>query len=194
MAALTGCQSFSGRPPSDAYPASLEIVEAQASLHRFADEEGEPLGDDLYVLQTSCVLKVRNTSGRDQEVVTEYGTAYDDIRLRIRSSDGLKLVTTSHTLMMDPLVEQQWTVLQKGATIVELVSATPVGPPGFKEDFPYIVDKTLTPTIQLEYFGGFPGSDLSRATQSNRIDVKIDDRTADVPRRSLPLPVPQDHV
>ena len=186
---MTGCQvsvPFRGNAGKD-QPATVEIIEAEASLHRLADLDGEPMPEDLYVLRTSCMVKVTNNTGRDQAVVTFFGSPYDDLRLRVRDANGSRLATTSHTLLLEPVHGEQWFELAKGTTVVQLNSATPVGPAIPDPEFPFITDKKLTPTIQLEYFGGFPGSDL-RATQSNRVQVTIDDRTATVPRKPLPLP------
>ena len=191
--ALTGCQVSTPFRSSNARHQSvtLEIIEAEASLHRLADFDGEPMPEDLFVLRTSCVVKVTNHTGKDQAVVTFFGSPYDDLRLRVRDADGSRLVTTSHTLLLEAVHDEQWYELANGTTVVQLNSATPVGPAIPDPEYPFITNKELTPTIQLEYFGGFPGSDL-RATQSNRVQVKVDDRTAIVPRR--PLPLPPSHV
>lgn len=172
----------------DAYAASIEIVEAEASLHRVAEPEGMELAGDFFMLRTSCVVRVENGSGRDQQVLSYFGSAFDDLRLRIRDENGEKLATTTHTLWTEPLIQGEWHRLKQGASVVELSSATLVGPAIPNDEYPMIVDRELTQTIQLEYFGGFPGSDLSRAVQSNRVEVKIDDWTAEVPRRAVPLP------
>ena len=187
--ALTGCQismPYRGANANNTL-AMVEIIEAEASLHRLADLGGEPMPEDLFVLRTSCRVKVTNNSGKNQAVMTYFGSPYDDLRLRIRDSDGSRLATTSHTMLLEPVHEVQWYELGKGSTVVQLNSATPVGPAIPDPEFPFITDKKLTPTIMLEYFGGFPSSDL-RATQSNRVQVEVDDRTAVVPRKSLPLP------
>ena len=147
---------------------------------------------DFFMLRTMCVVRVENNSGRAQEVLSYFGSAYDDLRLRIRDEQGRKLATTTHTLWADPLLDGQYYLLKEGTSVVELSSATLVGPAVPDDEYPLIVDRDLTQTIQLEYFGGFPGSDLSRAIQSNRVTVKIADRTAEVPRK--PVPLPQDHV
>lgn len=188
---LTSCQTWptNSRSAADSYAAEIEIMRAEASLHRVADENGEAMGEDFFMLRTQCLLRVENRSGKAQNVMSQFGSAFDDLRLRVRDEMGRKLATTTHTLWSDPLLEGQWFPLQKGMTDVELTSATLVGPAfADKEGYPLIVDEELTQTVQLEYFGGFPGSDLSRAIQSNRVKVKIDDRTAEVPRKPLPLP------
>lgn len=189
---LAGCQIFSRTSGEDEFPASIEIVDAEASLHRVADPDDELMGDDFFMLRTQCVVRVENRSGNDQQVLSYFGSAFDDLRLRVRDEKGKKLTTTSHTLWTDPLLEGQWFELKEGTTIVELSSATLVGPAVPDDDYPLIRDRDLTQTIYLEYFGGFPGSDLSRAIQSNRVKVKIADRTAEVPRK--PVPLPRDHV
>lgn len=190
---LLGCETTSNpRGLEEEFPASIEIVEAQASLHRLADPEGDLMADDFYMLRTRCVLRVNNRSGKEQEVLSYFGSAFDDLRLRVRDAAGQKLATTTHTLWSDPLQEGQWHLLRIGETTVELSSATLVGPAVPDDDYPMIVDSALTPEIQLEYFGGFPGSDLARAIQSNRVSVKIADRTTEVPRRQVPIP--QTHV
>ncbi len=188
-----GCQILPNRTSiEDEYPASIEIVEAEASLHRVADPEGEFMAEDFFMLRTLCVVRVENRSHKDQEVLSYFGSAFDDLRLRVRDEKGQKLATTTHTLWADPLVEGQWHRLRRGTTTVELSSATLVGPAVPDDGYPMILDRNLTQVIQLEYFGGFPGSDLSRAIQSNRVSVKIADRTTEVPRR--PVPLPQTHV
>jgi hypothetical protein len=138
------------------------------------------------------VVRVENQTGKPQEVLSYFGSAYDDLRLRVRDVEGRKLATTTHTLWADPLLEGQFYRLKEGASVLELSSATLVGPAVPDDEYPLIVDRDLTQTIQLEYFGGFPGSDIARAIQSNRVTVKIADRTAEVPRK--PVPLPQDHV
>lgn len=188
---LTSCQTWptTSRKASDSYAAEIEIMRAEAFLHRVADENGEALGEDLFMLRTQCLLRVENRSGKSQNVMSQFGSAFDDLRLRVRDEKGRRLATTTHTLWSDPLLEGQWFPLDKGTTDVELTSATLVGPAFADRDgFPLIIDEQLTQTIQLEYFGGFPGSDLSRAIQSNRVSVKIADRTTEVPRKPLPLP------
>ncbi len=191
---LTGCQVWpSGtQMASDAYPASIEIVKAEASLHRVADANGQALGEDFFMLRTQCVVRVENCSGKTQSVLSHFGSAFDDLRIRVRDENGRRLATTTHTLWADPLLNGQWFPLAKGMTEVELSSATLVGPGLVDDEYPLIIDRELTKTIQLEYFGGFPGSDLSRAIQSNRVVVKVADRTTPVPRK--PVPLPQDHV
>ena len=192
--AFASCQMWptTAQRAEDAYPASIEILRAEASLHRVADENGEPLGEDFYMLRTNCLVRVENRSGKVQQVLSSFGSAFDDLRLRVRDEKGGRLATTSHTLWTDPLFEGQWYELREGPTEVELSSATLVGPAIPDDDYPLIIARQLTQTIQLEYFGGFPGSDLSRAIQSNRVTVKVNDRTEEVPRK--PLPLPNEHV
>ena len=196
LVTMVGCQVWpTGSVVSeDDYPASIEILRAEASLHRVAGEDGDPLGgeEDIFMLRTVCQVRVENRSGKALPVLSEFGSPYDDLRLRVRDEHGRKLATTTHTLWADPLIERQWYRLPEGATEVELTSATLVGPEALRDEFPLIIDRELTQTVQLEYFGGFPGSDLSRAIQSNQVTVKITDRTTEVPRK--PLPLPQDHV
>jgi hypothetical protein len=187
---LTSCQLL--RQPAAngdaAYAASIEIVEAEASLQRVVEPEGIAFEEDFFLLRTSCVLRVNNRSGRDQEVLSFFGSAFDDLRLRIRNEQGEKLTTTTHTLWTEPLIEGQWHPLKRGITMVELSSATLVGPGVPDDEYPMIIDRDLTQVIHLEYFGGFPGSDLARAVQSNQVKVTISDRTTEVPRRPVPLP------
>ena len=187
-----GCRTFPSWSSTHQgeYPASIEIVEAEASLHRLGDPD--PLGDDFFMLQTTCLVQVENQTGRAQEVLSFFGSAFDDLRLRLRDEQGRKLTTTTHTLWVDPLLEGRWYRLEKGTTMVELSSATLVGPEMPDEGYPMIRDRELTQIIQLEYFGGFPGSDLPRAIQSNRVTVKIADRTGEV--QPEPMPLPKNHV
>ncbi len=194
LATLMGCQVWptGSQTASDAYPASIEIVKAEAALHRVADANGEALGDDFFMLRTRCVVQVENRSGKTQSVLSHFGSAFDDLRVRVRDESGRRLVATTHTLWADPLLSGQWFPLAEGTTEVELSSATLVGPGLVDDEYPLIIDRELTQTIQLEYFGGFPGSDLSRAIQSNRVVVKVADRTMAVPRK--PVPLPQDRV
>ena len=196
---LVSCEILPRPTSSDsgAYPASIEIIEAEASLHRVANLPG--MDDDeesVFMLRTICIVRVDNRTKKDQQVLSHFGSAFDDLRLRVRDERGAKLATTTHTLWADPLLEGQWFELKEGTTVVELSSATFVVDPDdgreIPTDLPLIMASDLTQTIQLEYFGGFPGSDLARAIQSNRVTVKIADRTAEVPRKSVPLP--QDHV
>lgn len=179
---LSGCGLMQGvHAPSEAYDATIELLEAEATLHRLAGADNEA-EKEYFVLRTSCVLKVSNNSGRSQMVASQFGSAYDDLRLRIRDDKGKRIATTAHALLMEPAPEQQWHVLDKGETFVELTTATPVGPEPVDRQLPFIQEKELTQSIQLEYFGGFPGADL-RAVQSNRLTVTIKDRTADAPQR-----------
>ncbi len=190
--ALTGCQGTFWRDPApeDAYAATIQILDAEASLHRTTDETGEPTNE--FVLLTACDVKVENNSGKSQKVLSYFGTPYDDLRLRIRDVNGKRLTATSHTIWLVPMPEGVWLDLERGESVVRLEAATPVGPQDFaaylEDEIPFIIDSELTPTIQLEFFGGFPGSDLSRAIQSNRVTVQIGDRTAEVPRKPIPLP------
>lgn len=175
--------------PDEAYPVSLSVVAAEASLHRLADPDAEDdLLQDMFVLQVECDLEVSNRSGKEQEVLSQFGSPFDDLRLRIRDKDGNRLVSTSHTLLMDPLLEPQWTRLSEGVTTVRLVSAAPVLPWPPEDESPFILASRLTKVVQVEFFGGFPGSEISRALQSNRVTVEIDDRTLVVPRKTLPVP------
>lgn len=149
---------------------------------------------DMFVLQVESDLEVSNRSGKEQQVLSQFGSPFDDIRLRIRDKDGKRLVSTSHTLLMDPLLEPQWTPLNEGLTQVRLVSAVPVLPWPPADESPFILAGQLTKEIQVEFFGGFPGSDLSRALQSNRVKVEIDDRTVVVPRKTLPVPAAREET
>ena len=119
---LTGCQVWpSGtQMASDAYPASIEIVKAEASLHRVADANGQALGEDFFMLRTQCVVRVENCSGKTQSVLSHFGSAFDDLRIRVRDENGRRLATTTHTLWADPLLNGQWFPLAKGMTEVEL--------------------------------------------------------------------------
>ncbi len=197
VVALASCSTLPILGPTEdptTTPAALKILNAEASLHRVATEDG---GDDFaeeeyFILRTMCRLRVENRSGKTQQVMSFFGSAYDDLRLRVRNESGQRLATTTHTLWVTPLLEGQWFPLPEGASVVELSCATLVGAPLPDDDLPVISPSQLTQTIQLEYFGGFPGSDFTRAFQSDSITVKISDRTAEVPRRSVP--VPQDHV
>ncbi|MEM7387649.1 MAG: hypothetical protein AAF514_22160, partial [Verrucomicrobiota bacterium] len=158
------------QPTHTDFPATIEIVEAVATLHRLVPDPDNPM-DDLFVLTTFSGLKVRNQTGKPIPVTSQFHSAYDDLRLRIRDGNGRRLVTTSHTLAQRPAPIPQRFVIPEGESFIQLVCATPVGSKAPREDFPYIRSTDLTKTVQLEFFGGFPGSGLNRAVQSNRVVV-----------------------